>query len=85
MGLLITILMVLSPIAFTPDMLPAALRPLIWLNPFAYFVLAYQQLLIFGKAPEPSEMLLITAIALGCFVGGHALFVRVKAIVVDYA
>ena len=42
------IMLVASPIAYTPDMVPSALRPLLALNPFAYFVVAYQQVIMLG-------------------------------------
>ena len=45
------ILLVASPIAYTPDMLPAQLRLLIYLNPLAYFVVSFQSLIVLGELP----------------------------------
>jgi lipopolysaccharide transport system permease protein len=83
-GLVITLLLVLSPIAYTPDMLPAQLRGLIWFNPLAYFVVAYQQILMFGVSP-PLYLAGALALGLGAFVGGFAVLARLKRVVSDYA
>jgi lipopolysaccharide transport system permease protein len=85
MSFVITLLMVLSPIAYTPDMLPAALRPLIWMNPFAYFVLAYQQILMLGTAPSAWQMAALAVLGLGTYHVGYAYFSRMRMVVADYA
>jgi lipopolysaccharide transport system permease protein len=85
MSFVITLLMVLSPIAYTPEMLPAALRPLIWMNPFAYFVLAYQQLLMHGTPPSAWQMAALTGLGLGVYHLGYAFFSRMRSVVADYA
>lgn len=84
-SILILVLMVLSPIAYTPDMVPPALRMLIWLNPFAYFVIAYQSILITGQALSPWIAGVLLALGLGAFLGGFALFSKWKTVVADYA
>lgn len=85
MSFVITLLMVLSPIAYTPDMLPSALRPLIWVNPFAHFVLAYQQILMQGTAPSAWRLAALCALGLGAYYLGYAYFVRIRRAVADYA
>ena len=44
-------MLIISPIAYTPEIVPDSLRPLILLNPFAYFVVAYQQVIVLGIYP----------------------------------
>jgi lipopolysaccharide transport system permease protein len=53
LGLLTMLLFVLSPFAYTPEMVPEALKPLIYLNPLSYFVLTFQQLICYGTWPDP--------------------------------
>lgn len=79
-----TMLMVLSPIAYTPEMLPSVLRPLLWLNPLAYFVLAYQKLLIAGAPPSWFHLSGILAVSLSTFGLGYIFFGRARAAVSDY-
>jgi lipopolysaccharide transport system permease protein len=85
MSFVITLLMVLSPIAYTPEMLPATLRPLIWMNPFAYFVLAYQQILMLGTPPSFWQMAALAGVGLGMYYLGYAFFSRMRTVVADYA
>src|SRR3546814_15309783 len=42
----------LSPIAYTPDMLPDALRLLIYFNPLAYYIVALQSLIVLATLPD---------------------------------
>ena len=85
MSFVIILLMVLSPIAYTPDMLPTALRAVIWLNPFAYFVLAYQQILMYGAIPSLWQATVLLLLGPLTFLAGFAFFNRVRIIVADYA
>ena len=42
----------LAPIAYTPEVVPASLRPILYLNPMTPVVEAYQRALLFGGAPD---------------------------------
>ncbi len=83
-GLLLVILMVASPIAYTPSMVPASVRAVLVLNPLAYFVLAYQKILVLGHVPDLASSLVIVLGSLALFVGGGWFFARVKSVMVDY-
>ena len=83
-SLIILILMVASPIAYTPEMVPSSLKVLILLNPLAYFVLAYQQILVLGKLPRWWDCLAMFVSALGLFTVGGYFFGRAKQVMVDY-
>jgi lipopolysaccharide transport system permease protein len=84
-GYVLMMLMMLSPIAFTPAMIPDRVKPLIWLNPVSYYVHAYQEVLVFGRLPEADKLMVLGAISIVCFAAGFTFFVRAKAIVTDYA
>jgi lipopolysaccharide transport system permease protein len=77
-------LLIASPIAFTPAQVPAGLKPLILLNPFAYYVRAYQDVVILGVMPSVWFWLALLVISFGTFALGSWAFSRAKRVVVDY-
>ena len=77
-------LLIISPIAYTYDMVPPKLALVIYLNPISYFILAYQDVIILGKMPPLDivcGMFLITTLV---FVVGFKFFSRLQATMVDY-
>lgn len=84
-GYILMMLMMLSPIAFTPEMIPDAVKPVVWLNPISYYVHAYQEALVFGRLPELQKLVVLAAMSVVSFAAGFVFFVRAKAIVTDYA
>ncbi len=85
LGLVIMLLFVLSPFAYTPEMVPAAMKPLIYLNPLSYFVLTFQQLICYGTWPDPVAAGGAIVLAFGSFFAGFAVFQRAKYVFFDYA
>jgi len=83
-SLLLMVVMIISPIAYAPDMVPRELRFLILFNPFAYFVLAYQQVVIFGRLPDAGTSLVLVGLSLVLFALGGYFFGRAKRVFVDY-
>jgi lipopolysaccharide transport system permease protein len=83
-NLLLMMIMILSPIAYTPDMVPASLRTILILNPMAYFIVAYQDTLILGRLPSVANMLVVTVLSLGLFGVGGYFFARAKPVFIDY-
>jgi lipopolysaccharide transport system permease protein len=81
---LLMILLVASPIAYTPEMVPESLKPLILLNPFAYFVTTYQRVLVLGEPPTPAKTVILLFGSLAVFWFGSWFFGRSKRILVDY-
>jgi homopolymeric O-antigen transport system permease protein len=77
-------MLIVSPIAYTPEIVPDSLRPLILLNPFAYFVVAYQQVISLGIHPGPLHALALVLLAVVPFVAGSWFFARAKRVIVDY-
>jgi lipopolysaccharide transport system permease protein len=82
--LLLVMLMIASPIAYTPAMVPGSLKLVIWLNPLAYFVLTYQRILVLGQLPDLVPALLLVIGSLGVFFLGGYFFARTKAVMIDY-
>lgn len=85
LGLITMLLFVLSPFAYTPEMVPAMLKPIIYLNPLSYFVLTFQQLICYGTWPSPIAAGGAVVLALGSFFFGFTIFQRAKYVFFDYA
>lgn len=85
MGLVLMTLFFLSPFAYTPEMVPAALKPLLYLNPMSYFVLTFQQLICYGTWPDPIAACGAAALGLTSFLCGYRFFQRAKNVFFDYA
>jgi lipopolysaccharide transport system permease protein len=82
--LLLLMMMIASPIAYTPSMVPRSLRPLLLLNPFAYFVTVYQHVLVLGTLPSLSVSLVLVVMSVGLFLLGGQFFARAKRALIDY-
>jgi lipopolysaccharide transport system permease protein len=78
-------LMILSPFAYTPDMVPAALKPILYLNPLSYFVFCFQDVLSFGRAPDMLHLAVATVLGAVIFIAGFVFFWRSKHVFFDYA
>ena len=53
----------LTPIVYTPDILPTWVQPLIALNPLSHGLGAVQAIVVFQKAPSAQSLLLLTLLA----------------------
>lgn len=84
LGLLIMLLFVLSPYAYTPAMMPHLLRIIIYANPLAYFVFCFQDLICYNTWPSVPALSGVLLLVPVCFVGGFAMFRRMKFVFFDY-
>lgn len=82
-SILVLLLMMLSPIAYTSDMVPDNIRPFLGINPLSYFISAYQDSLMLGKMPDVSTLLTITLLGLFFFIIGYWFFSKMKKVFVD--
>lgn len=85
LGLVIMLLFLMSPFAYTPDMVPKELRPLVYFNPLSYFVLVFQRLICYGTLPDLFDAAGAAILGLGSFFFGYSLFRRAKHVFFDYA
>jgi lipopolysaccharide transport system permease protein len=83
-GIVLMFVMVLSPMAYTPEMVPSSLKFILWFNPMSYFVLCFQSALAFGRWPDPLILALAGALGCGFFVLGLYFFHRTKFVFLDY-
>ncbi len=77
-------LVVASPIAYTQDMVPAKMAVLIYLNPLSYFIIPYQELLIFGRMPSADILCGTVLLSTITFFSGYRFFMRMRNTMVDY-
>jgi lipopolysaccharide transport system permease protein len=68
----------LLPIAYQPDSVPQVLQPLIWINPFTYMVLCYQDAVYFGSAIHAYAWIVFPVIALAALLLGRRVFARLS-------
>ncbi len=73
----------LAPIAYTPDIVPAGLRRVLYLNPMTPIVEAYQNVLLFNRQPSFAELAVLALAAFLLLTGALALFRRASAEMVD--
>jgi lipopolysaccharide transport system permease protein len=79
------IMLIVSPVSYTPNMVPPPLALVIYLNPFSYFVLAFHDLIVFNRVPGPGVTAACAVLGITSFCLGYSIFRRVKPIFLDYA
>lgn len=82
-NLITLFLMMVSPIAYTVDMVPDGLRPFLALNPLYYFITSYQDSLIVGCFPRGNVLGVMILFSLAFFVIGYWFFCKMKQIFAD--
>lgn len=81
---ILMLMLIASPFAYTPDQVPGSLKVLLAVNPFAYFVVAYQQVIVLGLLPSPAHAAVTIVMSLGLFALGSWFFGHAKRVIVDY-
>jgi lipopolysaccharide transport system permease protein len=82
-AVLILILMMISPIAYTVDMIPPSLLPLIGLNPLYYLIVSYQDILMLGQWPPSNIFGIFLILTITIFYSGYWIFMKLKGVFVD--
>ena len=81
--IVILMLMMLSPIAYTAEMVPDGLRPYLGINPLYYIIIAYQDCLLLGRFPREGIFWVLICIAGMSFWIGYWFFTRMKTVFAD--
>lgn len=76
------ILMLVSPIAYTEDMVPAGLVPFLKFNPLYYMILLYQKIFLFNTV-DVQKLLFFGVIGIVMFFLGYYIFTRLKVLFSD--
>lgn len=67
-----------APIVYLPDAVPNLFRPLLYLNPFSYYIWMFQDVLYFGRIMHPYAWAACAVLSLLVFYLGDALFQKLK-------
>jgi len=77
-------LLIVTPIAYTPEMIPDSLKAVIYLNPLSYYIISFQHIFVLGRVP-PAEIATIGCLlSILSFCGAHAIFNRAKQVFLDH-
>jgi lipopolysaccharide transport system permease protein len=82
-SLAVLLLMMVSPIAYTADMVPEGLRGLLKINPLYYLIVSYQDCLLIGRFPRDGALWVVLAMAAVVFLCGYWFFSRMKTVFAD--
>jgi ABC-2 type transport system permease protein len=76
--ILLMLLFWLTPIIYDVQTIPASLRTAIYVNPFTYFILAYQDALYHNSGLSPDKLLVLALLGLVALFIGYTAFVYSK-------
>jgi lipopolysaccharide transport system permease protein len=83
-NLFMFLLMWVSPIGYTVDMVPPNLAAVLYLNPVYYLLEVYRDSLLLGHFPAPHVALVYTGLCLLFFAIGSAFFRAFRGVLLDY-
>lgn len=83
-NLLMVALMFLSPIGFKPDMVPTALKVIVYANPISYPLEAIRWCLMASHDVDHFRLLAFPVLAVGLFTAGAGFFKRFKGLMADH-
>jgi lipopolysaccharide transport system permease protein len=76
-------LMMISPIAYTADMVPEPLQPFLAANPLFYIIISFQDSLMIGQFPRGMAFWGLVGLGLIFFWLGYWFFMRMKIMFAD--
>lgn len=68
----------LLPVFYLPQWVPSIFKPILYLNPFSYYIWCYQDVLYFGRFEHPLAWLVVVSFSLFVFVFGYRLFRKLR-------
>jgi lipopolysaccharide transport system permease protein len=83
-NLFMFVLMFVSPIAFTADMVPPRLQAVLFLNPVTYLLEMYRDSLFIGHWPSPTVTAVYVGVSVVTFAIGSAFFRAFRGALLDY-
>ena len=83
-GLATLMLIFLSPIGYTPEMVPETFRFVVTFNPVYYLIEMFRAVLVYNEWPSKVNLITYIAICLGSFITGCTFFRRFKSVLIDY-
>jgi len=80
----LTVCMFLSPVVYTPEMVPKALAVIFACNPMAYFLEGYRMILLTNQPPSFLIWVVVTVTAAMIFLSGFWVLCRMRALIADF-
>ncbi len=77
-GIVMTLMLFISPIFYPASVLPAEFRPFLFLNPITFIIEQYRDILIFGNQPAWTRLGMYSAVSLTVLVLGFVWFQKAK-------
>lgn len=74
MGLVMTVLFFLSPVFYPIEAVPETVRPLLYLNPLTDTIVAFRELMLWGRMPDWFALAVQGGIGLAACVAGYGIF-----------
>jgi lipopolysaccharide transport system permease protein len=81
---LMVLLMFVSPIAYSQQMVPAGLELVVRLNPLSYLIEGYREALLFTRLPNLWGLAAFGGLAFLVLVAGHRYFMRLRRVLPDF-
>jgi len=82
---IVMLLLIISPIAYTPEMIPSHLKAMMYLNPLYYFVINYQSFVILNQAPPLYVLVMGAVMSVAVFCGGYLMYQKAKQVFYEFA
>jgi len=82
-GIVVLMLMMISPIAYTEDMIPESMRAFLYFNPLYYMIILYQKIFMYNQI-DYKLLSIFTVLSFVHFIGGYYFFTRLKGVFNDY-
>ncbi len=83
-SLMIVLLMFVSPIAYTQQMVPAGLELVVTLNPLSYLVEGYRDALLPDHFPNLGSVVVFGGLSFLVLLTGHRYFMRLRRVLPDF-
>lgn len=80
---LLNLWMLLSPVVYSPEMLPPAWRAVAEVNPMWHVIGLYRSLLLDQAAPAVGHLAVFSVWAVACFLGGYLMFMKRRTMFAD--
>jgi lipopolysaccharide transport system permease protein len=77
-NILVTLLMFLSPIFYPLSAVPESFRPFLQINPLVFIIAQFRNVLIFGRLPDWSGLLIYYVFSLGVMYLGWIWFLKTR-------
>jgi lipopolysaccharide transport system permease protein len=82
-SVMIIFFMMVSPIGYTPDMIPEALKTLSYLNPLFSIIIIYRDVMFYNRFPASLDIIIFMAMSFVTFAVGFSVFTRIKKVFAD--